>query len=146
MTKMATICGKWFKRGSESGVIFVWWAHTPSVCPNCQLLHPCCCGIQKKKMAMSLAKRITTLLSNPSSGAILDVSWASLEGRDAIVGLVGNVEGELGEIRQPGLLSGLTHLVQAFLFLLFVLYVAHPRGKVPEADVGVLRLKEKHRR
>lgn len=37
---------------------------------------------------------------------------------------------------------GLTHLVQVFLPLLFVLHVADPRREVPEADVGVLRLCE----
>lgn len=35
-----------------------------------------------------------------------------------------------------------THLVQVFLSLLFVLHVADPRREVPEADVGVLRLWE----
>lgn len=32
--------------------------------------------------------------------------------------------------------------MQVFLSLLFVLHVADPRGEVPEADVGVLRLRE----
>lgn len=32
------------------------------------------------------------------------------------------------------------HLVQALLFLLFVLHVPHARREVPEAHVGVLRL------
>lgn len=46
-----------------------------------------------------------------------------------------------GQIWLPGLLSELTHLVKALLLLLFVLHVADPRGEVPEADVGVLRLR-----
>lgn len=47
----------------------------------------------------------------------------------------------VGEILQWDFLSESTHLVQVFLSLLFVLHVADARRQVPEADVGVLRLR-----
>lgn len=34
-----------FHRETEKGELFVWMACTPSVCPNCQLLVPRCCGL-----------------------------------------------------------------------------------------------------
>lgn len=47
---------------------------------------------------------------------------------------------EAQAIRTGPVLCLTAHLVQALLFLLFVLQVPHARREVPETHVGVLRL------
>lgn len=59
MTNTAAISGGWFYSERERGELFVWRARIPSVCPNCQLVGPCCCGILW--MASTLVNWIASL-------------------------------------------------------------------------------------
>lgn len=65
MMKLVTISSQ----REEREVVFVWQTWTPSVCPDCQLWGPCCCGILW--MASTLASWKASLLFNPYSVSCL---------------------------------------------------------------------------
>lgn len=65
MMKLVTISSQ----REEREVVFVWQTWTPSVCPDCQLWGPCCCGILW--MASTLASWKASLFFNPYSVSCL---------------------------------------------------------------------------